>query len=427
MKVGIIADDLTGANATGVRMSENGFVPATYFHYNEIIADDEIDTIVIDTDSRYASEKVVNHRMDNAIRKLADWNADFFCKRVDSTLRGNVGLELDLILKAAGDDSIAVVVPSFPDSGRITVGGYLVVDNVPLHKTDAANDPITPISTSYIPDIINSQTEHPVSLITINDMEDDPEALKKKFLNLAEDGNRIIIIDAVTNNDVEFIASALSQVDDYPIIPVDPGPFTAMYSKYKANGNTEEGKIIVTVGSATKVSQRQLIYLIDRLKLNPVFPDVHQLATFDDRWQLEIERCVEEAKLKMDDNEVTLITTNKENLVILNLQEIADENNTTPDRVAKRLTDGLATITKKLLDESAHEVKGIYVSGGDVTASLTSIMFASGIKLKDEVSPLTAYGHLLGGEYEGLPLVTKGGMIGDKRTLYESIQYLKMT
>lgn len=425
MKVGIIADDLTGANATGVRMSENGFTPATYFHYNDLVDNSEIDAIVIDTDSRYASEKVVDYRLGNAIEKLKDWGADFLCKRVDSTLRGNIGIETNLMLEAAGEDSVAVIVPSFPDSGRITVGGYLVVDSIPLHKTDAANDPITPITTSYIPDIIKAQSEHQVGLITINDMDDEIDVLKKRFLKLAGEGNRIIILDAVTNNDIEFIAEALSQVEEYPIVPVDPGPFTSLYAKYKADQSTDKGKIIATVGSATKISQRQLVYLIDRLKLNPVIPDVHKLATFDQRWQEEIERCVKEAKFRMENNEVTLVTTNTENLVILNLKEIAEENDTTADRVAKRLTDGLATITKKLLDESSYEIKGVYVSGGDVTASLTSIMLASGIKLEDEVSPLTAYGHLLGGEYEGLPLVTKGGMIGDKRTLYESIQYLK--
>lgn len=57
MKVGIIADDLTGANATGVRLSKNGFHPATYFHYNDLIQDDETDAIIVDTDSRYASKK----------------------------------------------------------------------------------------------------------------------------------------------------------------------------------------------------------------------------------------------------------------------------------------------------------------------------------------------------------------------------------
>src|SRR5699024_12630530 len=74
VKVGIIADDLTGANATGVRLSENGLHPATYFHYNDLLEDENTDVIIIDTDSRYASEKVLEHRVGGALTKLKGWN-----------------------------------------------------------------------------------------------------------------------------------------------------------------------------------------------------------------------------------------------------------------------------------------------------------------------------------------------------------------
>lgn len=425
MKVGIIADDLTGANATGVRLSKNGFHPATYFHYNDLLQDTHTDAIIVDTDSRYASEKVLGHRVGGSLQKLKKWGADILCKRIDSTLRGNVGREIDMILNTVGEDAIGVVVPSFPDSGRITVGGYLIVDHLPLHKTDAANDPITPITTSYVPEIISSQTAHQVGVLTINDMTDDGDIFIGSFKNLVDEGNKIIVLDAVTNNDIEFIAETLSNYTDQKIVPIDPGPFTSLYAKYRANQVGDDRKIIVTVGSATKVSERQLVYLIDRLKVTPVIPDINKLATFDENWHEEIDKSVKLAKQRMEENEVVVITTNEENLVIIDIKKIALSHGVTPDRVAKRITDGLATITKRLLDEAEHEIKGCYVSGGDVTASLASITLASGIKLLDEVGPLIAYGYLLGGKYEGLPLVTKGGMIGDRHTLYEAVQYLK--
>ena len=78
-----------------------------------------------------------------------------------------------MILQAVDENAVAVVVPSFPDSARITVGGYLIVDSLPLHRTDATNDPITPITSSYVPGIISSQTNHQVGVMTINDMTED--------------------------------------------------------------------------------------------------------------------------------------------------------------------------------------------------------------------------------------------------------------
>lgn len=288
MKVGIIADDLTGANATGVRLSENGFHPATYFHYNDLLNDENTDVIVIDTDSRYASERVLDHRVGGSLTKLKHWGADILTKRVDSTLRGNVGKEIDMILETVGEESIGVVVPSFPDSGRITVGGYLIVDSLPLHRTDAANDPITPITSSYVPEIISAQTEHQVGVMTINDMSEDCETFLESFKSVIEEGNKIVVLDAVTNNDIEFIAEALSQYKGHKLVPIDPGPFTSLYAKFKANQIGDDRKIIVTVGSATKVSEKQLVYLIDRLKLKPVIPDIRKLATFDHNWHDEV-------------------------------------------------------------------------------------------------------------------------------------------
>ena len=61
------------------------------------------------------------------------------------TLRGNLGSETDAMLDCLGSDFIAVSAPCFPSSGRTLVGGYLLVDGLPLHKTNIAIDPKTPV------------------------------------------------------------------------------------------------------------------------------------------------------------------------------------------------------------------------------------------------------------------------------------------
>ena len=426
MKIGIIADDLTGANATGVRKSKSGFRPATYFYNKKIISNEDIDTVIIDTDSRYLNKDILKTRINQSLENLFKCNIDFVCKRIDSTMRGNVGNEIDLLLDYVDKESIAVVVPSFPDSERVTIGGYLVVNNIPLHKTDVANNPIMPINTSCISEIIESQSKYEVGLLTINELSGDCNEFIEKFINITQSGKRIVVIDAATNQDIEFIAESLSKID-LPIIPVDSGPFTSSYSKFKVNQKVENSKIIVTVGSATKVTEKQLTYLMDRLDITPIVPDIYKLASFDDNFENEINRCVRQAKLKLKTNETVIVTTNEENLVIIDIQKLAKESNVQPEAVTKRITDGLAIITKKIIDETDYTIKGCFTSGGDVTASLTTIMNASGITLLDEVAPLTAYGTLIDGEYDGLPIVTKGGMIGNIRTIYEAIQYLKAT
>lgn len=75
----------------------------------------------------------------------------YFSKRIDTTLRGGVGVEIDAMLDQLNEDAIAVVVPAMPQSRRILVGGYSVIDGVALINTPVAQDVRTPVKENYIP------------------------------------------------------------------------------------------------------------------------------------------------------------------------------------------------------------------------------------------------------------------------------------
>src|SRR5690625_7899899 len=87
------------------------------------------------------------------MNSFEEWGAKIICKRIDSTARGKIGLEIDTVLNELGENSVAIVVAAFPDSDRITSGGYLLVDSLPVQETDVAKDPLKPIEESYIPAI----------------------------------------------------------------------------------------------------------------------------------------------------------------------------------------------------------------------------------------------------------------------------------
>ena len=50
---------------------------------------------------------------------------------------------------------------------------------------------------------------------------------------------------------------------------------------------------------------------------------------------------------------------------------------------------------------------------------------SSGFNILGQVLPLTAYGEIIGGKYEGLKYITSASSATDSNTLTESIQYLK--
>lgn len=424
MKIGVIADDLTGANATGVRLTKQGFQAGTLVFYDQPPVSDAFQAVCVDTDSRYASKEVAQMRVKKVLHNFQNWGAGIICKRIDSTVRGNIGYEIDTVLNELGEKAIVVVAASYPDSGRITSGGYLLVEGVPVQATDVAKDPVSPLTQSYVPEIVQKQSEYPVSHIGLDTVLKGKEAIFEKLQEHIAASNRIIVMDAVTNEDIDEIANAMAMITDYQLVPADPGPLTAAYAKAFSRESVSNKKFIVTVGSITTTAGKQLNYLIDKLNARPIYVNAKKLASVTDSWEEEVARTVSRVLEEMDKQEVLIITTNQPGVEQVNLKEIAEQEGTTQDYLAKRIADGLAKITRQTIDQSKYKIGGCFSSGGDVTASLCSIGNVEGIKLTDEVLPLIAYGQFVGGYFHGIPLVTKGGMAGDKRAIYTSVKHL---
>ncbi|MER2153651.1 MAG: four-carbon acid sugar kinase family protein [Solibacillus sp.] len=424
MKIGIIADDLTGANATGVKLSKQGFSATTLTSFQTPPTLGAFNAVCVDTDSRYVQPDLAKARVQAALQNFQYWEADLICKRIDSTVRGNIGYEVDTILEALGEKSIAIVVASFPESGRITSGGYLLVNGVPLQTTDVAKDPVNPLKQSFVPHIIQKQSKFPVVHIGLEtvllEVQQLTDAINKEISN----GNRIIVLDAVTDDDIDCITAALLKINNYTLVPVDPGPLTAKYSKAILNQQSQNKKIVASIGSITPTASKQIQYLLEKTDAYPYYIDANRLTHLDEKWDAEIEAISHEAVQFLDTHDVLVMTTNSPHQDQLNLTTIANEFETTEEHLAKRIAAGIGMVTMKVLQSTNYSVGGCFSSGGDITSSICTISNAEGIKLEEEVLPLVAYGKLMGGELDGLPIITKGGMAGEKDALYKSIKFL---
>ena len=141
VKCAVIADDLTGANATGVMLKKQGYVTSTIMNLvkSELSNLGDCECIAFTTDSRGVDGETAYNRVYNLTKMLTDLNLTILCKRIDSTLRGNLGCETDAALDAMGPDYVAVVVTCAPASGRITVGGYMQVNGTTAGSTVVQN------------------------------------------------------------------------------------------------------------------------------------------------------------------------------------------------------------------------------------------------------------------------------------------------
>ncbi|MDC3412203.1 four-carbon acid sugar kinase family protein [Aquibacillus sp. 3ASR75-11] len=424
MQIIVIADDLTGANATGVKLAKEGFETATIVR-GVPLPEENYQAFSIDTDSRYVKIETAKKRVRKALEFVHEKGTPaVYSKRIDSTLRGNIGAEMDVMLDALGENSIAIVVASFPESGRITSGGFLLVDNIPLQETDVAKDPITPLTSSKVTEIIAKQSEKKIETVDLDQVLMGSDYLLTLFQKKMNLGTRVFVVDAVTEEQIETIAMVMTKINS-PVLAVDPGPLTASYSRNTLHHQYHEKKVLAAIGSITSLTGQQINYLRSNCTVNTLFVQPEGIATFTDAWNKEVNRVIKEASDQIQTGKVILVTTYSSVQNRLDLKTIAKKENVTEEGLAKRITDGLAAISREIIRKNKDQFGGCFLSGGDVTSSLCAVSHAKGIKLEDEVLPLASYGKFIGGYLDGIPIITKGGLIGNKKAISDCIRFLQ--
>ena len=417
----VIADDLTGSNATCSLFKKIGLRAASILKLQGDINYD-VDVISYSTASRGLDKEEAYKKVSEAIKILKNKDVLVYNKRIDSTLRGNIGTEINAMLDNLEDDRIAVVIPSYPDSGRIVVNKTMLVNGVLLENSDAGKDPKTPIKTSCVESLIQKGIKYSSTYFTLSDIEQPIEEIVKKIQEAIKK-SRVLIFDAVNNEDIIKISKAIIH-SDIDIVTVDPGPFTLYYSKELQKKNHLEKKILMVIGSVTATTKKQIEYILQEEDIFLVKMKVEDF--FEKETCLkDIERVISFIKKGITSHDLFLVTTSPiGDEKKADLQKLAENLNTTVEEISKIIANTLTETVVKILKET-EKFEGVYSSGGDITIALLEKLKAIGVEIREEVIPLAAYGRLIGGDFPNLKLVSKGGMVGDEKTIKLCLHKIK--
>ena len=417
----VIADDLTGSNSTCSLFKKIGLRAASILKLQGDINYD-VDVISYSTASRGLDKEEAYKKVSEAIKILKNKDVLVYNKRIDSTLRGNIGTEINAMLDNLEDDRIAVVIPSYPDSGRIVVNKTMLVNGVLLENSDAGKDPKTPIKTSCVESLIQKGIKYSSTYFTLSDIEQPIEEIVKKIQEAIKK-SRVLIFDAVNNEDIIKISKAIIN-SDINIVTVDPGPFTLYYSKELQKKNHLEKKILMVIGSVTATTKKQIEYILQEEDIFLVKMKVEDF--FEKETCLkEIERVIAYIKKGIASYDLFLVTTSPiGDEKKADLQKLAENLNTTVEEISKIIANTLTETVVKILKET-EKFEGVYSSGGDITIALLEKLKAIGVEIREEVIPLAAYGRLIGGDFPNLKLVSKGGMVGDEKTIKLCLHKIK--
>ncbi|MHC4124629.1 MAG: four-carbon acid sugar kinase family protein [Planctomycetota bacterium] len=211
IKILVVADDLTGANDTGVQFAKKGIPAFVTINMNVDIKslDPQIAVLVVDTESRHISADKAADQIKRVVQHAKDFGIGHFYKKTDSTLRGNIGAELEAFMTAAGSDRL-MFIPAYPKADRFTCDGYQYVGEELIHESVFGKDPLEPMDTSFVPSIIAKQSKIETVIVK-------PEAQHAQ--GVFQSGKKgIYVFDCRMDNDLAQIGKILGDNDALSVI-----------------------------------------------------------------------------------------------------------------------------------------------------------------------------------------------------------------
>jgi len=423
--VGVIADDLTGANDTALQFHMKGANTRILLDFSEEItsnAGTQVWAVATETrnvEPKLALENIVKNTQD-LIEKI---NPDYVYKKIDSTLRGNIAVEVMGVLDVLEFDA-AIICPALPTEGRMTIGGYHLLKGVPIERTEMARDPHSPITDSHIPTLLkkqmNEEYQNLVGLIEFKTVVGGAARILTEIKKLLQEGKKLIVADAASVVDIEQIALAINK-SEFKLLPVGSAALGLAMSNYWLsdieNSDTENHfpklpKFIVS-GSATQITANQ----IDNLDKSDDFDNVLTI-NLDLRTVLNgvteefVERCVNNLK----QNNTVVVNTSH---LIINFDGFSEDSlnaDLTKANLASVITDFLAELTRRVTEK----IQVILITlGGETSYKCCSAIGADQLQLLDEVAPAIPLCMDLNAQL----IVTKSGNLGGANTLIDIIKY----
>jgi uncharacterized protein YgbK (DUF1537 family) len=248
----IVADDLTGACDTGSLFTARAPVPVSVWPRRPPTGP----VNVVDTETRALPAAEAAERVGGVAQ---GGRARHWFKKIDSTLRGPIGSEVDALMRGVGVTS-AVVCPAFPAQRRVVLDRVLLVDGVPVADSALARDPAFPGGSSSVVDLLRPQLDRALSWIPIDQLRAGVESLTARLGRLS---GTVVVADAESDTDLDALAeAALAVTPAPPLLVGSAGLARALASRLGLLGERVElpagGRWLIVAGSAHPATRRQV-------------------------------------------------------------------------------------------------------------------------------------------------------------------------
>lgn len=382
-----------------------------------------------------------------------------FVSRSDSTLRGHYPLEPDVIAATvagvSGEKTDGVVlVPAFPDAGRVTIGGVHYMRGtgdatgtlVPVSETEFAKDATFGFSTSVLADYVEEKSKGrfaadtvivlDLNIIRAGAATQDPAISATAIADAIEAAtdSTPIVADIVTENDLRALSLGLEEAERRGkklLYRVGP-PFgrarigqeirTELSGAEAYTGNTpsEAGGLIV-VGSHVGVTTRQLKALTEQHSAARIVEiDVEKLLAAETQAaaDAQLDQTVDTVVEALRDGDVIVHTSR----LLIKADDPAESL-----RIARTVSAAVVAVVNRTLKTFPPR---FVIAKGGITSSDVA---AHGLEIRHAIvrgpmlPGIVSLWEPVDGPAKGIPYIVFAGNVGDDQSLADVTRKLSNT
>lgn len=369
IRMAVLADDLTGALASASRLRRGGWRPLVRWADADLPSHAE--AVCVDMRTRDGAGDRCE-RVRAWARGLRERACGRYELRIDSTLRGHPAEELDALVAGARlDEPWMLAVPAFPAAGRVTCAGRQRLSAASAGELDVD------VGATVFPG-------HEVRRLTLADVEGDRSAALDAMDSAAGRGVRHFVADATAEGHLERIAELAGAIEatGIPLVTASPGAWLRFLPPPPPVGRF----VLVVVATGAEPTRVQLAELeaAGAVRVSPAEAAAIPVETLADA------------------------------IVLIDTAAAPSPHGGLAGETARAAADLL-----KRAAAAGSACQGVVVSGGHAASCLVDALGARSLAVEREAAPLCSRASIVGGPYDGMALVAKGGLIGGPKTLIE--------
>ncbi|SDE46636.1 four-carbon acid sugar kinase family protein [Sporomusa acidovorans] len=415
----MIADDLTGANDTGLQFARNGLSTEVILEGNSITSSTGKVVVVADTNSRALPAEEAYRKVNQVAKQAQAAGFSHFYKKIDSTLRGNIGVELNAILDLEIHD-FAFVMPAFPKNGRTTVGGHHLLQGVPLAATEIACDPKCPVHETILPALLAAQSGGKVGHIGIKEICQGEEAIIAAIRGYLAEGCRIVSCDAWQEDHFPIAIQAVSKISERVLWVGSAG--LAEYIPQLLLGLSKKAEkkkpVLVIAGSISSVTREQVKRLLDK---NYVLVEVI-VSSFP--WQkAHFDSCLRHALIHLANGKNVVLASGYQEDALEQAKSIGAKYGMPLAKISESVSEVLGWLGSAIL--AKQEISCMVLTGGDTAAAVCQALGVTGIRILEELAPAMPLGEMETATGKTIHVLTKAGAFGTPDVLVKALEQMQ--